>query len=74
MAGFYRCTGGVDDSGFLTWPGGSFDSPATIPPCFGAHSFSFYAKLNVGETVTCYAGSYGGRVGCSISCCLVKAP
>jgi hypothetical protein len=67
----------VDDQGNMTWAGGSFFSPAGQPgvgPCFGAHNFEFYANLNIGDTVSCEAGSWGGNVGCNISCCFVSAP
>jgi hypothetical protein len=77
VSGLHKCTGGVDDQGNMTWPGGSFFSPSNQPsvgPCFGAHNFEFYAKLNTGDTVSCEAGSWGGPVTCIISCCLVTAP
>lgn len=71
----YSCTGHVDDSGEITWSGGSYSSPATGPgPCFGAHNFSFTAFINKGGTVTCNASSWGGTVGCSITCCIIVAP
>lgn len=77
VAGLYQCTGGVDDQGEMTWPGGSFSSPASMPsvgPCYGAHNFSFTASLDVGDTVTCNAGSWGGGIECHLSCCLIIAP
>ena len=77
VAGLYQCTGGVDDKGEMTWPGGSFSSPASMPdvgPCYGAHDFSFTASLGVGDTVSCNAGSWGGGIECHLSCCLVTAP
>jgi len=77
ISGLYKCTGSVDDQGNMTWPGGSFFSPANQPsvgPCYGAHDFEFYANLNVGDTVSCEAGSWGGPNNCNISCCFVSAP
>lgn len=74
VSGLYKCTGGVDDQGNMTWPGGSFFSPADFAPCYGAHNFEFYANLNIGDTVSCEAGSWGGPNGCNISCCFVSAP
>lgn len=75
--GFYLCTGGVDDEATITWSGGSFFSPAAFPesgPCYGAHLFSFSANFTAGDKIECVAGSWGGRVGCNINCCLVPAP
>ena len=75
--GFYECTGGVDDQATVTWPGGSFFSPAEYPgigPCYGAHSFVFTSSFNAGDTVTCEAGSWGSFIGCEITCCRVNAP
>jgi hypothetical protein len=74
QAGLYQCTGGVDDSGELTWPGGSFSSPSTGGQCYGAHNFSFTASLAVGDTISCNAGSWGGNIECNLSCCLITAP
>lgn len=77
IPGLYKCTGYVDDQGNMTWPGGSFFSPAQQPnigPCYGGHEFEFYANLNIGDIVSCNAGSWGGGNGCNISCCVVLAP
>jgi hypothetical protein len=76
-AGLYKCTGGVDDEGQMTWDGGSYFSPANQPsvgPCYGAHGFEFNATLNIGDTVSCQAGSWGGIYECSITCCYISAP
>jgi len=75
--GLYTCSGGVDDQAEISWPGGSFFSPADQPnvgPCYGAHDFSFTAYLNKKDTITCRAGSWGGPVGCNFSCTKIKAP
>lgn len=74
--GVYTCTGSVDDNGEMSWGGGSYSSPSNTDtgPCYGAHGFSFTANLKVGDTVTCRAGSWGGEVGCTISCCGTPAP
>jgi hypothetical protein len=74
--GVYTCTGSVDDNGEMSWGGGSYSSPSSTDtgPCYGAHSFSFTANLKKGSTVTCMAGSWGGDVGCTITCCGTAAP
>lgn len=76
-SGLYKCTGVVDDQGSMTWASGSYYSPGSSPnigPCFGRHSFEFNATLNVGDTVSCEAGSWGSDYGCQITCCYVSAP
>lgn len=75
--GLYKCVGGVDDQATVSWPGGSFFSPANQPekgPCYGSHGFSFNAGFKVDEVAQCQAGSWGGGVGCELTCCLIPAP
>jgi hypothetical protein len=75
--GVYDCTGGADDEGTWTWPGGSHFKPANQPdvgPCYGASNTAFIANMQEGQKMKCQAGSWGGGVGCNLNCCLQQAP
>jgi len=75
--GVYACTGGADDEGTWTWPGGSHFKPANQPnvgPCYGASGTSFTAFLSRGDTMSCKAGSWGSSVSCDFRCCPQAAP
>lgn len=73
--GVYDCTGGADDEGTWTWPGGSHFKPASGPgPCYGAGGTSFIANMQKDQKMKCRAGSWGDGVGCNLNCCLQQAP
>lgn len=78
IAGLYDCSGTSDDKCTVTWPNGSEDFPSPRPeigPCFGITSWSLSSiELDVGDKVTCSAGSWSGPCGCAFSCCLITAP
>lgn len=77
IEGLYSCVGSVDDAAQISWPGGTFSSPAAQPwvgPCYGAHAFSFNAMFKEDDIVTCTAGSWGIIYGCQIKCCYISAP
>lgn len=76
--GVYSCLASADDEGTWTWPGGSHYKPAFyepyVGPCYGAGSTSFIAILKEGDKVKCKAGSWGGDIGCNMTCCIITAP
>ena len=76
VAGMYDCAGGRDDRATVTWSGGSANFETGNPEkyCAGAGSWSVSIYLEKNQKVQCLAQSWGGPIGCSISCCLVQAP
>lgn len=71
-AGLYTCRGRADDSANINWPGGNYVVPPSsgdFSRCIGPSDFEFTTNLNVGDRVSCEAGSWGGIVGCRIICC-----
>jgi len=76
--GLYDCNGTADDKCTITWPDGSKEFPASrldIGPCFGIATWSLSSiTLKKEEKVSCAAGSWSGRCGCTFSCCLITAP